>query len=62
MQDDKNTEASLEEEVLSFNKDNFNEARGQTDIYKSPSKDTSIKTRLMRGMTDFVQKIESEGG
>jgi hypothetical protein len=36
MQDDKNTEVDyIEEEILSFHNDKYNEPRGKTDIYKT---------------------------
>ena len=60
---DKNTEAAyIEDEILSFHKDNFNDPRGKTDIYRRSSKDTSYKTKQARGTPDCLQKIESEGG
>lgn len=64
MQDDKNTEAAyMEEEILSFHNNNFNEPpRRKTDIYKSPSKDNSHKTKQVRVTPDCLQKLESEGG
>jgi hypothetical protein len=63
MQDDKNTEAAyMEDEILSFHNDNFNEPRRKTDIYRSPSKDNSHKTKQVRVTPDCLQKLESEGG
>ena len=61
--DDKNTEAAyIEDEILSFHNDKFNEPRRKTDIFKSPSKDNSHKTKQVRGTPDCLQKLESEGG
>jgi hypothetical protein len=63
VQDDKNTEAAyIEDEILSFHNNNFNEPRGKTEKYKSPSKDNSHKTKQVRGTPDCAQKLESEGG
>ena len=61
-QDGNNSEAYIQDEILSFNNDNLNDPRGKTEFQKTSSNDTSQKTKQVRGTPDCMQKLDSEGG